>query len=150
MNERTQSVGIRSVVLALTFGLAVAFVFVPLLGISSAIAAPKPFFDWARSAGVLEPTLFAWQFIVIGGLGMALPALIALIALWGSDNGNRAALLCALFAGILIGRYWVVPAAYHEPPLFLFDRGWWSYGQDVSLVVVAGLGLLFQRLSHDR
>ena len=77
---RTEASRVGSVVIAVLLGIAVAFAFVPLLGISSAVAAPKQVFVWAKSNGLLEPTLFAWETLVVGGLGIALPTLVAMVA----------------------------------------------------------------------
>jgi len=68
-----------AIMFAVLLGVCVAFVYVPLLGISSAIAAPKDLFPWAKANGVLEPALLAWYTLVIGGLGMALPVLAAMV-----------------------------------------------------------------------
>jgi hypothetical protein len=115
-----------------------------LLGISSAIPAPKHLFVWAKSNGLLEPTLFAWETFVVGGLGIALPTLIAMVALCGAFSSNRLVLLSALLGGVLAGLYLVVPAAYFElSPLFI-NRRWWSFGQELSLLIVASLVFVWQ------
>ncbi len=141
---RTEASRVGSIVIAALFGIAVAFAFVPLLGISSAIAAPKELFAWAKSNGLLDPALFAWEALVIGGLGIALPTLAAMVALCAAYPSNRVVLLSALLSGVLAGYYLVVPAAYLEPSLLFINRRWWSFGRELSLVIVVSLVFFWQ------
>ena len=138
----------NALVVAMFLGVAVAFVFVPFLGISSAIPAPPSLFSWARSNGLLEPTLFAWETFVVGGIGLALPALAAMILLCLAYPMNRRIVALSCAGGILLGHYLFVPWMYLESPLLALDRRWWSLGQELSLIIVVGIICAWQWASR--
>ena len=130
---------IRSIILAGFFGVLVAFLCVPLLGISSAIAAPRGLFSWAQSVGVLEPALFAWEIAVVGGLGLALPAVAALAVLRFAYPVHRMTAALSCLGGVFLGHCMIVPLVNFESPLYILNRHWWSFGQELSLAIVLGI-----------
>jgi hypothetical protein len=125
------------IAVAVLVGVLTAFACVPLLGISSAIAGPAHYFPWAKAHGVLEPALFLWEVVVIGGIGVGAPALVSLVVLVRTFTYARVTLVGAFAAALLCGLYVAVPMAYFETPQLPLNQPWWAFGKEMALALVA-------------
>jgi hypothetical protein len=133
-----------SIVLATSVGVLVAFACITFLGISSAIPWPTFFYSWATSSGLVQPALFVWGICVVGGVGLAIPTLAAMVVLSLAYPANRISISLACLGGVLLGYYILVPLVYFESPFVMLNRRWWSFGQDLSLIASFGVACAWE------
>ncbi|MGH9694372.1 MAG: hypothetical protein ACRD5Z_09540, partial [Bryobacteraceae bacterium] len=93
----------------------------------------------------LEPALFAWETLVVGGLGLALPILAALVVLCLAFPRSRITVVSAFLVGALLGHYLIVPITYLDSPLVFLNRQWWSLGQELSVLIAVGVVCMWAR-----
>jgi hypothetical protein len=139
---------VTPVIVAVMLGAAIAFACVPLYGITSAIPAPAEYFQWARGNGQGALALLGWDTAVVAGLALGIPALIVLVVLCRAFPEQTFGVMLGFVAAIEIGRYVLVPLAYFEPPSFLPDRAWFSYADELVLVIVTGLAWISTRITR--
>jgi hypothetical protein len=125
------------IAVAALLGLLTAFACIPLIGISSAVPAPREYFEWARLHGLLEPAVFVWNIVVVGGIGVGAPALVSLAVLVRTFAERHVAIVTVFVAALLFGLYVAVPVAYFDPLQLPVNLPWWSFGKEVALVLVA-------------
>lgn len=129
----------------LVLGFVVALIAAFVLPYTSAIAAPGLFFDWFQSMSSLQVGLLLWDLIVVSGLGLGLPACIAL--LWAFRLFTISNLACTTFfvTGVLLTSYVLVPLLYKTSLSAMFVRPWWAYGMEASLILAAITALALNR-----
>lgn len=140
------SIQTMPLVLAGVLGVLTAVLFVPLVGLSSAIAAPLGLFRWPMAHGLLEPALFAWHMIVVAGIALAIPMLASMLMLGLVFPTQRLAVLASFVISVFVGRYVILPLLYLEPVIPAHHVRWSSFSDEAAMaVVVAAMLILFRR-----
>jgi hypothetical protein len=137
-----------AVILAVMLGAAIAFVCVPLYGITAAIPGPTEYFQWARNNGQTGLALLSWNTAVVAGLALGIPAFIGLVVLCRAFPRQTFGVILGFGAAIEIGRYVLVPLAYFDPPSFMLNRAWYSYADELALVIAIALAWLSTRITR--
>jgi hypothetical protein len=134
-----------SAILALFVGTGMLFLLEPLIGYSSAVAAPAGFFDWFRSHLSIELGVLAWDMSVVFGLPVLVPvALVTLLVSWFSKL-NSYAVAAIVAVGVLLAVHALMPLYYGSPHVGL--RHWWANALEYSILLGAAAGAL---VSHRR
>ncbi len=135
-------------------GAALAFAVAPLLGRTMAIASPAGYSDWFRSVDSVEAANLVWSFAVVGLLGAGIAVFLASLVAFQLATTSRAATLVTFVTGFFVGGHVLVPIYYgqdgHITSAF-FQRGWWAYGLELSVVCSAvAAAFAHPRLSRRR
>lgn len=122
--------------LAMAFGLAcVASV---TLGFSAAIAAPSAYLAWFKAYGGLQLGRMLWDLVVVGGLGLGLPAFVAALAAFRLGAARVTDWLLFTLAALLFILFflpWLQEGTRFGKALASVARPWWGYGVELSLLL---------------
>lgn len=132
----------RQYLLCLFLGIVIAFVATFVIGYTSAIAAPQLWFTWFGST---EVGLFLWDTIVVYGLGVGVPAVLALFIAFRFTIKPTMYSGITFVIGVLLAAYVLLPLVYDTPLSLAYTRPWWGYGFEVSLICAVLAALLLTR-----
>jgi hypothetical protein len=133
-------------VVAFIVGTVLAFVMVPVLARTAAIAAPANLFAWFKGHGLPPLALFSWDALVVYGLSIALPAAALLVLLFRLFQSHRIALAACLGIGVLSSLYLLVPLYSGVASVSPFILPWWQQGLVASLLLAFGIALGVSRI----
>lgn len=122
----------------IALGFALACVATVTLGFSAAIAAPSTYFAWFKAHGVLPLGRMLWDLVVVGGLGLGLPAFVAASAAMRLGTADLVAGLLFALAALafsLVLLPWLHEGVRFTRALASVARPWWSYGVELSLLL---------------
>lgn len=122
----------------LTMAFALACVAPVTLGWSAAIAAPSAYFSWFKAYGGLQLGRLLWDLVVVGGLGLGLPAFVAALAAFRLGAARLSDWLLFTLAALLFSLVllpWLQDGVRFGKALVSMDRPWWAYGVELSLLL---------------
>jgi hypothetical protein len=108
------------------------------LGMSSALSAPTAYTGWFRSNGAYHFGLLLWDLMVVGGLGLGIPAFVAALAafrLGSSAALNVLAFLAVALLSILLFLPWLHEGVRWGRAVSSMAKPWWRYGVELSLIL---------------
>ncbi|KQP15172.1 hypothetical protein [Pseudorhodoferax sp. Leaf267] len=122
--------------IAMGFGL--ACVATVTLGFSTALAAPSVYLGWFKSIGSQHVGRMLWDLMVVGALGLGVPAFVAALAafkLGGARFLDGALFALAALLSSLILLPWLHNGIRIGRSLDAMARPWWTYGVELSLML---------------
>lgn len=126
---------------AFIVGVGMAFAMVPLIAHTMAIVAPANVFAWSMEHAALEFALFAWDTLVVYGLGIALPCVAVLLLLFRLSRNNSMAMAACLGVGVVLAIYVLVPLALGQARISPFTFPWWQHGLIASLLLATAAAM---------
>ena len=129
---------------ALIGGVTLAFASVPLLGLTSAIAAPVALLAWFKSHGALWLGLLVWETLVVFGLGVGVGLAAFLTLLWRASPDTRTRTGVATIAALFATTY-AIPYLYRYPFASLHGRSVWNAGQALAVALAIGIAVIASR-----
>ena len=132
-------------VLALLGGVILAFASIPLLGFTSAIAAPTSLFGWLRSHGLQSLGLLLWQATVVFGLGIGVGLAALLTLLWRASPEARVRTGACAVGALLAALYVVIPRLYGHSVGGGHGHQLWSFGAELAVGLSIAAAFLASR-----
>ena len=118
-------------------GIAVVVFAVGLIARTAALAVPEGFFAWFKQAGSIEAGLFLWDLVVTYGLGIGLPAFIALLVAFRFFVAATASAALAFLAGVLLTVHVLAPLWFGYSLDMVWQRPWFAFAMEASLGLAA-------------
>jgi|GEM_PF-2775096 len=131
--------------LCLVLGAVVGIIALFVMPISAALAAPAGFFSWFKQAGSIDTGLFLWDVVVTYGLGLGLPAFMALLLAFRHFVAATIGSALAFLAGVLLTIHVLAPLWFGYTLDLAFQRPWFAYALELSLVVGVLAAMLVAR-----